>query len=852
MSRPSDFAHANIDEVVEALTLPEAIDLVAGVGFWHTASVPRLKVPAIKVSDGPNGVRGNRFHDATPAKAIPCATALGSTFDPELINTVAAKLLASEAKLRAASVLLAPTVNIQRSPLGGRSFESFSEDPHLSGTIAAAYVNGLQKEGIAACIKHFVANDQEDDRNGCSSEVSPRALREIYLMPFMLAQKYAKPWAYMTAYNKVNGLHVSENPFLLTEVLRNQWKSDALIMSDWFGTVSISDSLNAGLDLEMPGVNKFRSQYHTSWSVFVRKTTAETVKKRARKTLELVQKCAKGAPKILDGDGEERSNENEEDTRLMESLAAQTIVLLKNNENILPLQANALKKVAIIGGNAKANVLSGGGSASLKPSFLVNPFNGIKAALGSGVEILYTEGAQTFKTLPGFEREVTTADGRMGFDAKWYSTDDCGEPLADPVATTLIESSTVFIANTAPESLTPKWILKMSGTLKPREKDGRYNFGCFSGGRTKLYIDDNLVVDNWTTQKWNNSFFGNGTEEERGEYTLKAGVSHKISMVFSNVRGPQKGEDLADVISGLPALQYGAAPILDPDAEIEKAVALAKEAEVAVLVVGLNADWETEGYDRTDLKLPGRTDELIKRVAQVNPKTVVITQSGSAIEMPWVDDVAAILHSWYLGNVTGTAIADVLFGKINPCAKLPLTFPKRLEDTPSYGHFGSQNGRVWYAEDLFVGYKHYVKTSKPTLFSFGHGLSYSSFKFSDLKVSAPTGDELEFCATVKVTNTGAVAGSEIVQIYVTPCSTTQLTHPIRSLRGFGKARDLKPGDSVDVEVKLNKYALSYWCTVESRWKIEKGTYSVIVGSSAESVDLQEEITVPKETYWDGL
>ncbi|KAG8761181.1 hypothetical protein FRC14_006230 [Serendipita sp. 396] len=852
MSSPSDFSNANIDSVVEELLPDEAIKLIAGVGWWHTAAISRLGVPAIKVSDGPNGVRGGQFLNSTPAKAIPCATALGSTFDTELISKAGA-LLASEAKLRSVSVVLGPTVNIQRSPLGGRSFESFSEDPHLSGTIAAAYVNGLQSNGIGACIKHFVANDQEDDRQGVDTEVSPRALREIYLMPFMLAQLKAKPWAYMTAYNKVNGTHVSENKFLLQTVLRDEWKSDALTMSDWFGCYSISDSINAGLDLEMPGTKKFRSDYHVVWSIHSRKVTLETVKGRAKRVLELAQKCAKGAPEVLDGDGVERSDDSDKDTDFMRSLAAQTIVLLKNDGGVLPLDRSSLKKIAIIGGNAKANILSGGGSASLKPSFLVNPFEGITNALGKGVEVTYAEGAQTFLTLPGIEREVVTEDGRIGFDGAWYCHDENDQPLSKPHVTQRFDTSTLLIVDSTPDGLTTHWTLKLKGHFKPREEDTVYNFGTSVVGRSKLYIDGDLVVDTWKNQRLSKFFFGHGTEEVRGKHLLKKGVAHEFCVEFSNIRGePCSPADVTALPIDQAGIQFGAAPDIDPDQEIEKAVRLAKEADVALVVVGLNSDWETEGYDRTTLKLPGRTDELVRQVAKANSKTVVITQAGSAIEMPWADEAASILHSWYLGNSTGEAIADVLFGKVNPCSKLSLTFPKRLEDTPSYGHFGSENGLVWYAEDLFVGYKHYVKTGIPTLFPFGHGLSYTTFEFSDLQVTAPSGPDMAFTATVEVKNTGTTTGSEIVQVYLTPSSSTRLTHPVRSLRGFTKVRDLKPGECAKAEVKMDKYALSYWCIVEKRWKIEKGTYTVLVGKDAENVLLQTELVVPNQMYWDGL
>ncbi|KIJ63447.1 glycoside hydrolase family 3 protein [Hydnomerulius pinastri MD-312] len=364
-----DFKNADVDDIVEKLTTDEAILLTAGV------------------SDGPNGIRGNHFFMSTPAKCLPSATALGATWDTELIEEVGLKLLAGEAKLRAAPVILAPTCNIQRNPLGGRAFESFSEDPLLSGMIAAAYVKGVQKGGIGSTIKHFVrliprlsCNDKENDRMAYDSILSERALREIYLMPFMLAQKYAKPWAFMTAYNRVNGTHVSENRHLLQDILRNEWKFDGLILSDWFGICSIDLSINAGLDLEMPGTNKWRTLDLMNRSITSRKLTVRTVKERARKVVELAKRVAQEAPEVivrlppipvLDGDGIERTVESGEDKALMRKLAGESIVLLKNEGNLLPLKPENLKKIAIVGGNAQAVVLSGGGSAALKPSWVI-------------------------------------------------------------------------------------------------------------------------------------------------------------------------------------------------------------------------------------------------------------------------------------------------------------------------------------------------------------------------------------------------------------------------------------------------------------------------------------------------
>ncbi|KAG6844543.1 hypothetical protein H0H87_006027 [Tephrocybe sp. NHM501043] len=712
---PSDFAKANIDEIIDNLTTEEAILLTAGVGFWHTHAVERLGVPAVKVSDGPNGIRGNHFFMGTPAKCLPSATALGATWDTKLVEEVGLKLLAAEAKLRAASVVLAPTCNIQRSPLGGRSFESFSEDPLLSGLLAAAYVRGTQNGGVGTTIKHFVGNDKENDRMAYDSIISARALREIYLMPFMLAQKYAQPWSIMTAYNRVNGTHVSENPALINDILRKEWGFEGLVMSDWFGVYSVDHSIKAGLDLEMPGINKWRSVDLMNRSIQSRKITIRDIRARARKVLELVQKCAQGAPEILDGDGQERTVESEEDKALMRKVAAESIVLLKNEGAILPLNSQKVTKVAIVGGNAKANVLSGGGSAALKSSYFVSPYDGIVNALaGSNVEVTYSEGARAYMTMPTLENELVTSSGERGWIGSWHSheSDDSLTPVENVLETRHIDETRMFISTSVPKNITKRWSLRLRGTLKPRPYDCAFEFGLTAAGRAK----------------------------------------------------------------------------------------------------------------------------------------------GSSITLPWVDKVPALVHAWYLGNATGDAIADVLFGKHNPSGKLSLTFPKRLEDVPSYGHFHSENGEVRYGEDLFVGYKHYQHRNIEPLFPFGFGLSYTTFTLSDLKLSAPVVADKEFSltASVTVTNTGSVAGSEIVQLYVSPPATSDLTHAALQLRAFAKVRDLQPGASERVELALDKYAVSYWEERFKTWAVEKGVYGVKVGASSDALILNETFVLSKGFEWTGI
>jgi len=851
---PSDFANADIESVVDQLTLAEAISLISGVGFWHTAAVPRLGIPAIKVSDGPNGIRGNFFFMGTPAKCLPSATALGATWDTELILQIGSQLMGAEAKLRGASVILAPTVNIQRSPLGGRSFESFSEDPHLSGHIASAYINGIQKSGVASCIKHFAANDQENDRMALDSILSDRALREIYLMPFMLAQKFAQPWAYMTAYNRINGLHCSENPMLIKGILRGEWGSDATVMSDWYGVYSVSESINAGLDLEMPGDDRWRTEDHTTRSVASRKILARTIKERASKVLRLVQKCAKGAPEVLDGDGKERTYDSEEDNILMRKLASHSIVLLKNEGHILPLQAEKLTKIAIIGPNAKARVASGGGSAALKLSYIITPYDGITRALSKDVQVLYSEGASAYLTLPSLESEVVTSSGVPGLEMTWHNMSEDGSSIhPEALLSVKVDETSVLLNDAArPNALGAKWGLRFRGKLRPRPKGTKqFQFGVIVGGRAKLFVNGKLVIDNWTKQRHGGAFFGSGTVEETGIIDVAPGESPEILLEFSNLPGPRENADESQLIQ--PCVRLSGKDVIDPEENMANAVAAAKEADVAVVIVGLNSDWETEGYDRKTLDLPGRTNELVTKVAAVNKKTVVVTQSGSAITMPWVDSIPALVHAWYLGNATGDAIADILFGKVNPSGKLSLTFPRRLEDVPSYGHFGSENGKVRYGEGLFVGYKHYLHRNLPTLFPFGHGLSYTTFEYSDLTVSKASGSNSDFNVTisVKISNTGNIAGSEVVQIYVSIPKTSPLTQVPRALKAFAKV-SVESGRSTTVKFGLDKYAVSYWEERYNAWLAEAGEYTVYVAASSEDVRATATFVIDKEFEWNGL
>ncbi|KAF7974223.1 hypothetical protein HWV62_13094 [Athelia sp. TMB] len=631
-------------------------------------------------------------------------------------------------------------------------------------------------------------------------------------------------------------------------------------MSDWFGIYSIDSAINAGLDLEMPGTNKWRTLDLMNRSIQSRKIMARTVKERARKVVELVVKCAQGAPGILDGDGEERTSDDPQQRVLMRTLAAESIVLLKNTSALLPLNPAQLqgKRVVVVGGNAKAAVLSGGGSASLKPSYFSSAWDGLVAGLGEGVEVVYCEGAAAYMTKPSLDHEMLTFTGERGWLAAWHAhtSEDSMEPLSEALKTQVVDETRMFIGTSIPAGITRRWTMKLTGQLKPRDHERLFEFGMAVAGRAKLWVDDKLIIDNWTVQRRGEEFFNSASTEAVGRCTIKANHSPKIYVEFCNVRSPAPadGDNDETVMDTNPGLRLGGAEVLDEDAEMAKAVELAKSADVVVAVVGLNADWETEGYDRTTLALPRRTDELVSKVAAANPRTVVVTQSGSSIVMPWADEVGTIVHSWYLGNATGEAIADVLLGKKNPSGKLSLSFPKRMEDLPSHGHFGQENGKVRYGEDLFVGYKHYVHRGIPTLFPFGHGLSYTTFEYSGLEISAPkiANNNIEVTASVTVKNTGSLVGSNVVQLYISMPAASHLTHPPIMLKTFVKVRDLAPGKSEKVALRLDKYAVSYWEERIERWSVDAGEYTVRVGSSSEQLPLVGSFKIGKGFEWNGL
>ncbi|KAJ3947861.1 uncharacterized protein N0V96_002097 [Colletotrichum fioriniae] len=860
----------DVEALLEQLTLEEKISLTAGVGWWHTATVERLGIKPIRLSDGPNGVRGTHFFDSTPSACLPCGTAIGATFDVELVQRLG-RLLSDEAHAKGAHVLLGPTINTQRGPLGGRGFESYSEDPVLSGILAGNYVNGVQESGVSATLKHFVCNDLESERMAVNAIVTDRAMREIYLFPFMIAVEMGKPRAIMTAYNQVNGVHAAESKKILQDILRDEWKWDGLVMSDWFGTYSTSEAIKAGLDLEMPGPSRWRAGA-LSHAIMSNKVKRSELDSAVRNVLKLVKQGLENTS--IPPNAPETEANTPEHIALLREAAAKSLVLLKNEKSILPFDKN--KKIAVIGPNANIATYCGGGSAGLRAYNTVTPLEGVKSLAS---DVVFSQGAYGHQSLPLLGKALKTPNGKQrGFVLRIYndpppkdtaSSADSRTPLEERV----LDDANIWFVDYENADLNPIWWAETEGTLVP-ERSGEWDFGLSVHGTGELFIDGKLVVSNVENQRLGSSFLGCGTVEETGTMHLEAGRSYRVLVRFG-CSATSKVKASGTVDFGQGGVRFSGCPKLEPAIAIQEAVEVAKSVDQVVVCTGLSGEWESEGFDRTTMALPPGTDELVAAVLAANSNTAVVVQSGTPVSMPWIDQAGAVLHAWFGGNESGNGIADVLFGEVNPAGKLPLTMPRRVQDNPAALSFRSDNGRCLYSEDVYVGYRWYDTLDIEPLFPFGHGLSYTTFAVSDLEVSDTSaethghanGDNTitiqeadNITVRVKVANTGPCAGSEVVQVYVTPAARTPLTsttrdtitRPKKEMKGFAKVT-LEAGASATAEISLDVLrATSYWSEMEDCWRSDAGSYGILVGTSSRGEFLEKTIKVEKSRKWRGL
>ncbi|MFR8469718.1 glycosyl hydrolase [Eisenbergiella tayi] len=660
-----------LQELIGKMTLEEKASLCSGADFWHTESVERLGIPAMMVSDGPHGLRKQDqeadhlgVNDSIKAVCFPAGCGTAASFNRELITGMG-EVLGEECQAEGVGVILGPAVNIKRSPLCGRNFEYYSEDPMVASEMAGALIKGVQSKNVGTSIKHFLANNQETRRMSSSSEVDERTLREIYLAAFEGAVSSQKPWTVMCSYNKINGTYAAEHKEALTDILRGEWGFDGFVVSDWGAVNNRVPDLEAGLDLEMPasgGIND--------------KQIVDAVKE-GRLEESVLDRAVERILNIVYRFQENRNDsavfDRDKDHEYAKKVAEETIVLLKNEDGLLPLSEK--EEIAFIGKYARQPRFQGGGSS---------------------------------------------------------------------------------------------------------------------------HINSHKVTGAWDVVKdWGNITFAEGYGDQ---------------------------EDVTD------------------EALIAEAVEKAGKTKAAVIFAGLPDAFESEGFDRSHMGMPNCQNELINRVAAVQPNTIVVLHNGSPVEMPWADQVKGIVEAYLSGQAVGAAVVDILFGKVNPSAKLPETFPYKLEDNPSYLYYLGEGDKVEYREGVFVGYRYYDTKKMDVRFPFGYGLSYTTFAYSNLKLSAAQIKDTDtLTVSVDVTNTGSMAGKEVVQLYVSDVESTVI-RPVKELKGFDKV-DLQPGETKTVTFTLGKRAFAYWNTQIHDWHVESGEFRILVGKSSRDIQLEETVTV---------
>jgi beta-glucosidase len=781
--------------LIGALSVDQKVALLAGVDTWHTASFESPPVPAIRVSDGPAGVRGTSF--TGPASAsFPCGSALGATWDPALVAEVGAAI-GREARSKSAHVVLAPTVNLHRTPIGGRNFECYSEDPVLTSAIAVAYIRGVQGEGVAACVKHYAGNDTEFERMTISSEIDERTLRELYLVPFEAAVTQAGVRSIMTAYNRLNGTYCGEHPWLITDVLRGEWAFDGVVMSDWYGTHSAVESLRAGLDLEMPGPPRERG-------VHLRRALDQGEVAEAELDPSVGRLLALAAWAGAAATGTDEVTAHDPATReVIRRAATRATVLLKNERGVLPLAASA-RRVALIGPSARFGRPQGGGSAGVRPDHGQGPLD---ALTERGFDVTYEPGGSIAKYLPTVRGDFTvTFSDPTGTSAEvaanrlgWY----WDRAPADGVAF-------------------DQFAVQITGTLVP-DVTGEWEIGARAIGPATVSLDGQPVVS-ITAEQRGGFFFGMGSPEVRSTVALEGGRAYELTVDYPT---PVLDERVRGLVIGARAAPGGD--------HIAQAVAAASAADAAVVIVGTDDDWETEGEDRTSLALPGDQGELVAAVVAANPNTVVVLNAGSPLTMPWLDAAPAVLQLWFPGQEIGDALVDVLTGAAEPGGRLPTTFPRRLEDTPAFTTHPGHDGKAVYAEGLFIGHRWYDREGIEPLFPFGFGLGYTRFELGPAAINGDVASGVTVDVTVR--NTGDRAGGEVVQVYVEPPGGDP-ARPLRHLAGFGRA-DLGGGEQATVTVTLDRRAFSSW--LDGAWAVPPGEYVIHAGRS--SRDLQPAGTV---------
>ncbi len=806
---------ARTDSLLKKLTLEEKIDLIGGVDDFYIRANEKIGLPRLKMADGPVGVR-----NYGPSNVFG-GVGLAASWDPELARRIGASI-GQDARSRGVHFMLGPGVNIYRSPRNGRNFEYFGEDPFLAARTAVAYIQGMQSEGVSSTVKHFMGNNSEFDRHNSDSIIDERTMREIYLPVFEAAVKEAHVGAIMDSYNLTNGLHLTQNGFLNNDIAKKEWGFAGIIMSDWDATYDGVAAANGGLDLEMPS-GKFMNRATLLPAIKAGTVREATIDEKVRRILRtaiqfgwLDREQTDLSIPLMNLPGKQAALE----------AARSSIVLLKNDSHLLPLDKTKIKSIAVIGPDAYPAQPGGGGSAEAKPFYAISYLQGIANYLGNGGKVYYSQGIPTIDEMAQLTNFTTEATGgRQGLKMEIFNNTKLEGSPAIVRSQDHLHYETPRDGDVTLCNLSIRW----TGYFTPTAP-GQYLAvvqGPGESGGYRLYIDKKLILDNW--KQWY-AFVG------QIPVTLTAG-SHEVVMEY-----------YAETVWGHATANLA---IIRPETLVSsEAKTLAARADAVILAPGFNAESEGESSDRT-FRLPPAQDELIDQIAAANKNTIVIVTSGGGIDMTrWVDHVPALFEAWYPGEEGGEALAQLLFGDFDPSGRLPISIERRLEDNPTYDNYYPKSGgkKVEYKEGIFVGYRYYDKSAVKPLFPFGYGLSYTSFAFKNLKISptvagqpSPTSDS-QISISFDVTNTGTRAGSEVAEIYVGD-HHAPVPRPIKELKGFAKV-SVNPGETRNVTVNLDKRAFSYYEVSKHSWTVAPGAFDLFVARSSADIALQGTVTLP--------
>ena len=810
----------HVEQLLDQMTLAEQVSLLGGRNMWNTVPNDRIGLEKMRVSDGPGGVRGSKF-DGPASMNVPCGTAIAASWDTALVRDIG-ELLGREVAAKGARLHLAPTINLHRTPVGGRNFECMSEDPYLTAITAREYVLGVQSQGVASCIKHFVGNDTEFERMTIDSQIDERTLREMYLLPFEHAVRDAHVMSIMTSYNRINGPYASNSTWLLRDVLRGEWNFDGMVVSDWFGLHSTVEGVVAGLDLEMPGPTLHRGDALVA-AVERGEVSADLVRDCARNILNLMERT--GGTDVPPGP--EFSRTDADDMATLRRASSSAMVLLRNEAvggtPVLPLDVRGVTSIAVLGPNASRGMVQGGGSAHVTPTRVSHPLDAITGRLGSSVRIEHSAGCNINKKLPELDVRLLQ---NISLD---YYRDPAELDDANAVPA---ESGTtgVFRLLWAGDPLNrhePNFAFgaRLAAQWTP-DQTGEWAFGVESVAPVRVIIDGAVVLDNADVPA-GGSFFGMGKPETVVTINLEEGRTYSLVI---EVRHTPTG-------AGLSGLTIGAMP---PENEnmMEEAVTLAATCDVSIVVVGTNDDWESEGWDRDTIALPGEQDALISEVAKVSKRTIVIVNAGSPVSMPWLNEVEAVIYAWFPGQEFGDALVDLLVGDVEPSGRLPVTLPRRIEDTPAFEHHPGRNGVAKYLEGRLIGYRWYDTVGREPLFPFGFGLGYADVKIIDASKSGTHGVD------VAVRNESARAGVQVVQVYAHRKDRDGLAsdEPDQKLVGYARVKVAANGTTM-LHVDLDPDAYRMWDPETSAWTQWTGNIELRVGTSSRHIAHRIAITL---------